>query len=199
MPKVTIKPGSIFVVPRRIQRFAYVLGAVQNPGLVTFLPNENETILSALSKAGNIIKKEATGKIKVVTSSVTHEYNISDVLSGKANVPIENGTLICVEGQEFYAYVVGAVRNPGRITLVPSMPLTIGSALSEAGGVIPEQNLGKVILVQNGKKETYDLYSITSGSADKKIENGALIYVPRASERYVYNQPNSKKQYCGKI
>ena len=186
VPEVVIKPGTVFVVPREAQRFAYVLGAVQKPGIVTFLPNENETVLSALSKAGNIVKSKATGKIKVITPSNTREYSISDVLSGKVNFPIENGTLIYVEEQEFYAYVVGAVKNPGRVTFVPGMPLTIGSALSEAGGVIPGQNLGKVILVQNGKKETYDLYSITSGSADKKIESGALIYVPRASERYVY-------------
>ncbi len=186
MPSVKIVPGSIFVIPRKIQRFAYVLGAVQKPGLVTFLPNESETILSALSKAGNIVKEKATGKIKVVTSYITHEYNVSDVLSGKVNVPIENGTLVYVEGQELYAYVVGAVRNPGRVTFSPGMPLTIGSALSEAGGVIHGQNLGKVILVQNEKKETYDLYSIASGSTDKKIESGALIYVPQASEKYVY-------------
>ena len=186
IPTVKIMPGSIFVIPRKIQRFAYVLGAVQKPGLVTFLPNENETILSALSKAGNIVKEKATGKIKIVTSSVTREYNVSDVLSGKVNVPIENGTLVYVEGQDIYAYVVGAVRNPGRVTFSPGMPLTIGSALSEAGGVIQGQNIGKVILVQNENKETYDLYSITSGSTDEKIKSGALIYVPRASEKYVY-------------
>ena len=186
MPAVKIVPGSIFVIPRKIQRFVYVLGAVQKSGLVTFLPNENETILSALSKAGGIVKEKATGKIKIVTSSFTHEYDVSDVLSGKANVPIENGTLVYVEGQELYAYVVGAVRNPGRVTFSPGMPLTIGSALSEAGGVIPGQNLGKVIWVQNEKKKTYDLYVITSGSTDEKIKSGALIYVPRASEKYVY-------------
>ncbi len=186
LPKVKIVPGSIFVIPRKIQRFAYVLGAVEKPGLVTFLPNENETVLSALSKAGGIVKEKATGKIKIVSSSFTHEYKISDVLSGKVSVPIENGTLVYVEEQEFYAYVVGAVRNPGRVSFLPGMPLTIGSALSEAGGVIPAQNLGKIILVENGEKRTYDLYSITAGSTDEKIKNGALIYVPRASERYVY-------------
>jgi polysaccharide export outer membrane protein len=74
--------------------------------------------------------------------------------------------------------VVGAVRNPGLYPIDPTM--TLSDALALAGGVAPDGNQNRVLLIRNGEKMHYTL-DRGSRLVDAHIHSGDQLYVPERS------------------
>ena len=74
--------------------------------------------------------------------------------------------------------VVGAVRNPGLYPVDPTM--TLSDALALAGGITPDGNQNRVILIRNGEKMHY-AFTRASRLADAHIRSGDQLYVPERS------------------
>ncbi|NYT79755.1 polysaccharide biosynthesis/export family protein [Alcaligenaceae bacterium] len=79
--------------------------------------------------------------------------------------------------------VAGAVKSPGRFSALEG-PLTLLDAINEAGGVLLEPHLVRVILRTGKKVETYSYQDILSGG-NHPVPPRSEIIVERARQRIV--------------
>ena len=131
---------------------AFVLGRIENPGVIKF-PGKG-TLLEALSLAGGlpVLHKDITltrcaiirGKDLVIwvdLRELLHNGNMA------LNARIKNNDVIFIpEGQDELIYVMGEVSTPGAISL--SSQMTYLDALMLAGGPTEEANMEKTFILR---------------------------------------------------
>jgi polysaccharide export outer membrane protein len=175
---------NVRVAEQRSQYYA-VIGAVEKPGL--FYINRRIQLLELLSFAGGPdIEKAGTKLILARGGSVSackadgkdkssaaqsqeyelYQFNVKDVLQGKANIWMEAGDIVSVLEADV-VYVYGSVKKPGSIKL--TRPITLRQAIAEAGGfeAASKKDKIRVIRQKQGSSEwediSYNLKDIDSG------------------------------------
>jgi polysaccharide biosynthesis/export protein VpsN len=99
-------------------------------------------------------------------------------LSGKAN----NVSILVEESNTFYVSVIGSVPRPGKIQ-IRGIP-TVLSALAEAGGGLPESDLGGSLILHNNIRTKVDLNHYLEGQGTSPqqpyLYPGDILVVPKA-------------------
>ncbi len=163
------RPEVTLVIKEYNNNKAFVLGRIENPGVVQF-PGKG-TLLEALSLAGGLPALRADAvltKCAIIRGNdlvmwvdlreLLHNGNMS------LNARIKNNDVIFIpEGQDELLYVMGEVQNPGAVKLNPQM--TYLDALMMAGGPTKEANL----------KKTYILRFDGQGRGVKEIDLSAML------------------------
>ncbi|MBF0119508.1 MAG: SLBB domain-containing protein [Desulfobacterales bacterium] len=136
---------------------AFVLGRVENPGVVKF-PG-NGTLLEALSLAGGLPVRQSEafltkcaiirGNDQIIWIDLRELLNNGNMT---LNAPIHNNDVIFIpESEDEMIYVMGEVKSPGAVKL--KSRLTYLDALMLSGGPTENANMKKTYLVRfDGKK-----------------------------------------------
>ncbi len=163
------RPEVSLVIREYNNNKAFVLGRIENPGVVRF-PGKG-TLLEALSLAGGlpVLREEAVltrcaiirGKDQVIwvdLRELLHSGNMA------LNARIRNNDVIFIpENQDELMYVMGEVFKPGAIRL--SSQMTYLDALMLAGGPTKSANLKKTFILRfDGETRTV-----------KEIDLGAML------------------------
>jgi polysaccharide biosynthesis/export protein len=162
----------------------YVLGAVQNPGVLPI--TGQETLRRMLAMAGGIGKD--AGMFVHVSRQISSEersyvINLGELANdptGKLNVAVRPGDFINVPRAGSF-FVDGYVERPNSYQLVQAFRLS--QALALAGGINPNASKEITILRRGSKGEvqtlTRDLDKVRSGEEeDVQIAENDLIVVP---------------------
>ncbi|MGB9796084.1 polysaccharide biosynthesis/export family protein [Fervidobacterium gondwanense] len=132
-----ITQGSSLYIPKREERYVYVLGFVPSAGVKTFAVEESQNLALAIAKAGGISKdnEKWIEKITVTTpDGKTQEFS-STILGMAANVILPNGAIVnVVKYEEFKIYLTGDF-STGIITFEPTEPKTLKTLLTKIGGL----------------------------------------------------------------
>ena len=98
-------------------------------------------------------------------------------------------------------YVGGEVNNPGEfITVGPN--LTISQAIARAGGVKLSADRAQIFVIRRGKNDTPEMFSVAykdiisakDATADARLANYDMVYVPRTNVYEVYTWFNQYVQ-----
>jgi len=137
---------------------AFVLGRVENPGVVNF-PGKG-TLLEALSLAGGlpVLEKEAfltkcaiiRGKHKIIWIDLRELLNNGNMA---LNARIQNNDVIFIpESDDENVYVMGEVIRPGTVRL--RLQMAFLDALMLSGGPTEDANLEKIYILRFNKNES---------------------------------------------
>ena len=170
---------------------AFVLGRVENPGVVKF-PG-NGTLLEALSLAGGLPVRQSAafltkcaiirGKEQIIWVDLRELLNNGNMA---LNAPIRNNDVIFIpESDDELVYVMGEVKVPGAIKL--KTRLTYLDALMLAGGPTEDANSVKTYLIRfdgkNGVTHQIDLKKMLSQadmSDNFMLQDNDIVYVTRS-------------------
>lgn len=170
---------------------AFVLGRVENPGVVTF-PGKG-TLLEALSMAGGYsTEAEETflTKCAIIRGKDTIIWiDLDDLLQGgnmALNARIKNNDVIFIpESQSELVYVMGEVYRPGALPLTGKLSLL--DALMKSGGPTRDAKDSKIFLIRyaaNGKGYVNEIDMralIETGDFSKNylLKDNDVLYVAR--------------------
>lgn len=136
-----ILSGSSLYIPKREERFIYVVGFVPSPGPKTFLSTEPLTLAYALAKSGGISpdNEKWIEKITITTpDGKTREYT-PDIIKSSENLLLQTGSIVnVVKYPEFKVYLTGDF-STGVIVFEPTEPKTLKTLLTKVGGLKTDQ------------------------------------------------------------
>jgi len=128
---------------------AYVLGNVNQPGIVRF--TGKGTLLEGLSLAGGVPKNDRMTRCSIIRGNDQVIWiDLQDLLSNgnmSLNTPIRNNDIIYVPERSFdMVYVMGEVKVPGALQLHDGM--SVLKAVMMAGGMMRTANAKKVFIIR---------------------------------------------------
>jgi len=136
-----ILSGSSLYIPKREERFIYVVGFVPSPGPKTFISTEPLTLAYALTKSGGISpdNEKWIEKITITTpDGKTREYK-PDIIKSSENLLLQTGSIVnVVKYPEFKVYLTGDF-STGVIVFEPTEPKTLKTLLTKVGGLKTDQ------------------------------------------------------------
>ena len=133
---VPLKPGAFLYIPKREERYVYVVGFVPEPGLKTFTSQERQTLALTLAKAGGISKDDEkwVEKILIKMPDGTVQELSTSVLVKAHEIEVPNRSIVeIVKYPEFYVYVQGAVSRKGKIDFEPNEKRTLKTLIDKVG------------------------------------------------------------------
>jgi len=137
----SLTQGTSLYIPKRDDRYVYVLGFVPSAGVKTFAVEEPQNLALAIAKAGGISKdnEKWIEKITVTTpDGKTQEFSPT-ILTMAANVILPNGAIVnVIKYEEFKIYLTGDF-STGIITFEPNEPKMLKTLLTKIGGLKTEQ------------------------------------------------------------
>ena len=137
-----LKQGSTLYIPKRDERYVYVIGYVPSTGIKTFLPTEQLTLNLALAKAGGIAKEDYKWVESIlITTPDGKVQNYDSTLLSKANeVKLTTGTVVEIRKYpEFKIYVTGDFAQQSTVTFDPDEPRTLSQLFVKIGGLKTDQ------------------------------------------------------------
>lgn len=137
----SLTAGASLYIPKREERFVYVVGFVPSAGLKTFLVTEPQTLAFALAKAGGISPDNEKWIEKIVITQPDgniKEYK-PDILKSAERITLQNGSIVnVVKYPEFKVYLSGDFAA-GIISFEPNEPKTLKTLLTKIGGLKTDQ------------------------------------------------------------
>ncbi|PWT88209.1 MAG: hypothetical protein C5B54_10985 [Acidobacteria bacterium] len=165
-----------------------LLGAVKNPGAYFII--SQRSLLQLLSEAGGLTTDAGQKCFIFRPNSPRIEVDLYELMINgdqDLNVSIYPGDVINVPPQaKTVVYVLGAVRTPGAVELITTMPVTLLAAIARAGGPAEQANQSGIQIRRKDAsgKETVikaNLKDIISGKAeDIPLMAGDVINVPES-------------------
>jgi len=188
-----LKPGATLYIPKRDERYVYVIGYVSNPGLQKFLSNEEITLSLSIVKAGGIEKntEKWIEKIVITTPDGKMQEYTKDILSKANEIKLVTGSSIEVRKYpEFKVYLTGDFNVQGQsienltsqnqIIFEPDEPKTLQQLLIKIGGLKTDQIKWVESIKLNGK--TVDLSKLS----ETKLSNNDVVEIRKYPELKVY-------------
>jgi polysaccharide export outer membrane protein len=184
----------------------FVHGEVEGPG--KYVLEREMTVVKAITEAGGITDDGRYGKIKIRRKREEGpgyddiEVNLQGIISGaKEDILIEPDDILIVERNK-NIIIQGEVVKPGTYVLEENM--TIGRALSKAGGVTEGGLYGKVKLRRVSDEGAgfqdveLDLRKILQGdkSGSMLLKHNDIIIVDRNKTILVYGEVNNIGEYA---
>lgn len=152
---------------------AYVLGAVNAPGVITL--DGSITLLEAIGKARGVRDDAALERGFVVRDRTLLPVNLASLLlrgDTSRNIYLQHGDLVYLPlGAELRVYVLGEVRQPRAVPITHGR-LTIIQAIAEAGGLLPIESDEASIKLIRGNWESPVVYTLSYATV---LEEGHRI------------------------
>ncbi|MBO8140507.1 MAG: SLBB domain-containing protein, partial [Thermosipho sp. (in: Bacteria)] len=171
-------PGTKIYIPKREEKYAYIIGFVPNPGLKTFDVDENITLNLLIAKAGGISSEQEKYIDKIIVSTPDGnetEYS-KEVLENSKEIILPIGSIVNIQKvPEFYVYIQGYVNNEGKIEFSPEEKKTLKILLAKAGLLDEEVENEGIIVINNEKK--INVKDVIFGNEDYSLKNGDIIQV----------------------
>ncbi len=180
-----LKQGSTLYIPKRDERYVYVIGYVPSTGIKTFLPTEQLTLNLALAKAGGIAKEDYKWVESIlITTPDGKVQNYDSTLLSKANeVKLTTGTVIEIRKYpEFKIYVTGDFAQQSTVTFDPDEPRTLSQLFVKIGGLKTDQM--KWIESMKINNQTVDISELSTYT----LEDKDVVEIKKYPEFYVYVQ-----------
>nr|WP_312058893.1 SLBB domain-containing protein [Fervidobacterium pennivorans] len=169
--------GAQLYIPKRMEKYAYIIGYVLAPGQKTFLSDEMMTLGMLIAKAGGI-SEDAKRYVEavVITDSKGPKTYSPDILEIANSVQIERGSIVEIRKyDEFFVYLQGAARVTGKINLEPYEEKNLKKLFLKVG-LTSEEIEREGIAVINGK-EQIDIGEVLYGNKDFPLNKGDIVQV----------------------
>lgn len=179
-----LQDGDVLLIPAT--RKVWVAGAVLRPGAVDYQPRM--TVVDAISAAGGPISLDIAdlSAVKIVSGNDVKVVNLEDAFKGgglqSQTYPLKPGDVVLVP-ERAKAYIYGAVLKPGAVRLQEGD--TVLTALSNAGGPIPDARLDEARLIRfvNGSAIVMKLdlsRALSRGDLSQApvMQPGDVLYIP---------------------
>ncbi|MGQ9730154.1 MAG: SLBB domain-containing protein [Candidatus Zipacnadales bacterium] len=178
---------TLVIAPRRA---VAIIGAVQNPG--AYPAGHGTRLTQLLATAGGVTAEAAETATVVDEQGQTTQVNLTAALTapGSESDPLAHTyRTVVVPRVERRVFVMGEVRVPGSIS-PPFLPVSLVSAIAQAGGVTERADLRNVrIYGEEGQRMTMDIRGLLRPSEDQEtgqqapdglmmISNNSVIVVP---------------------
>jgi len=143
-PQVTV------LIKQYQSKVVYLIGAVQKPGVYPLLSRQTllETIVAAGGPANNagleiiVVRKQNGGEGTSLRLSLEDLMFKADT---RIDIPLQPNDIINIPAdREVVIYVLGAVKNPGALTVKLSSVPSLLKAITKAGGFSDRANQGDV-------------------------------------------------------
>jgi len=143
-PQVTV------LIKQYQSKVVYLIGAVQKPGVYPLLSRQTllETIVAAGGPANNagleiiVVRKQNGGE------GTSLRLSLEDLMfkaDARLDIPLQPNDIINIPAdREVVIYVLGAVKNPGALTVKLSSVPSLLKAITKAGGFSDRANQGDV-------------------------------------------------------
>lgn len=193
---IALSPGdTLLFTPRDPAKAAVqIVGQVNHPGPFTVL-REGATLISMLTEAGGTTPSAVLTRVQLVRNGKTYVYNIHDTLYNiddpSGQIKIYAGDTINVPFNNTKVAVQGEVRAPSVYLIPDGEPLTLSTALAQAGGPTTEGDKKKVGIFRLGADHqrhfiAFNLETLyksrqdakTTQLADVPLQDKDIIIVP---------------------
>lgn len=170
-----------------------VIGAVEKPGMYELVGRL--TLLQMVSKAGGF-KENASDRLFVLRegqdgATANIAIDLEDLIingNQKLNIPLQPNDVINIPVDKLInVYVLGAVRNPGRMEVKMSKKITVLQAIAQAGGLADGARKSGVTIKRKDKKTgkevkmKVDLGGIMKGKKpDIELKEGDVVIIPES-------------------
>lgn len=158
-----LSENDLITVSELKTRTVFVTGQVNRPG--AFVADPSEGITQLLTRAGGPNPSAALRRVSVTRRGVpVATLDMLGAMAGGAApaVELQDGDLISVPRNEARVMVMPAVRNPGVVMIPEDRVLTIGDAISLAGGPQVGAKLKEVVIFRETPQGvTSQLVSLT--------------------------------------
>ncbi len=185
----SIQDGDIVGVSAIKKATVFISGEVKLPG--SYELSEGDSVPELIARAGGPTDDAALTRVSVSQHSGSRTSSIVDVSAAmrrgdgaKLNLPLGDGDLVVVPRSTNRFLVMPAVNKPGSYAIPEDRPLTIGDAISMAGGPRNLAKLKQIALLRqtpNGvERRILSLDRVENGRLviNEQVQNGDLIYVP---------------------
>ena len=180
-----LQPDDILFVPKRDKNVT-IGGAVVRPG--PYAIDDNETLISALAKAGDPLKEASLRKVSVVRDGKQIPIDLYPIFVEGALDPevagfrLQGGDVIRVPSTSALITVSGAVAKPGSYDLTDD--LSVVSLLAQAGNGTDKADLSNAYVNRKGVSIPLDLNVFLSGDTSQpsltgfRLKPGDTLVVP---------------------
>ncbi|MCK6462100.1 MAG: polysaccharide biosynthesis/export family protein [Planctomycetes bacterium] len=159
---------SVRVLRYRSQKFL-VLGGVEKPG--TFPVDGSTTLLEAVALAEGVRDGADLERAYVLRKERLLPVSLGDMLlrgDTRRNVVLRDGDVVFVPPEiRQEVYVLGEVRQPGRVPISPYRPLTVVAALAEAEGLDRLHAKRDEIVIFRGSWQEPRSFTLTEGDVSR--------------------------------
>lgn len=175
---IVLSPGDTLMFNQRdpAKSAVQIVGQVNHPG-PQFVMREGATLISMLTQAGGTTPSAVLTRVQLVRNGKTYVYNIHDTLYNiddpSGQIKIYAGDTINVPFNNFKVAVQGEVRSPNIYTIPDGEPLTLSTALAQAGGPTNE-----------GDKKSVGIFRIG--------KDGRRVFIPYNLEDLYKSRPDAK-------
>ncbi|MCD6551109.1 polysaccharide biosynthesis/export family protein, partial [Thermotoga sp.] len=178
---ISLKPGDTVHVQKLDEKFAYIVGAVERPGMYTFSREESLTLKNLVAKAGGLsVEKKFLEKVLITRDGETLEYD-PKVLD--ENVEIEVGDVIEIKKfEKTEVYVSGYVARPGVYEISPKEDVTLEKLLSMAGGIRGTlEEIDRITVTRDGS-----VITLSPNRMDFPVKPGDVVNVKEFIPKKAY-------------
>ncbi|SHH28495.1 SLBB domain-containing protein [Thermosipho atlanticus] len=172
-----LSPGIRIYIPKRKEKYAYIIGFVKNPGVKTFGVNEELTLNTLIAKSGGISENERKFIEKIIVSLPNgKELQYSpEVLNTKEKIYLQSGSIVkIVKYPDFYVYVLGNSKIKGKIEFTPDEVKTLKVLLAKIGLDDEVEHDGKVVI---NNDFVIDIKSVIFGNEDYNLKSGDIVQI----------------------
>lgn len=193
---IALSPGDTLLFTQRdpAKSAVQIVGQVNHPGPF-FVMRQGATLISMLTEAGGTTPSAVLTRVQLVRNGKTYQYNIHDTLYNiddpSGQIKIYAGDTINVPFNNTKIAVQGEVRNPSIYTIPDGEPLTLSTALAEAGGPTTYGDKKRIGIARLGKDNQrhfieYNLEELyksrpdpkTTRLADVPLQDKDILIVP---------------------
>lgn len=181
-----IQDGDVISVSAVKKATIFISGQVNKPG--AFELEEGDSVPQLIAKAGGQTDDAALTRVSVARrgGGETQMVDVSKALltGGKFNFPLQDGDLVVIPRSDQRVYVMPAVNKPGSYAIPEDRPLTVGEAISMAGGPRNFAKLKQVALLRQTptgvETRIMNIGKVTNDrlAVNEIVQSGDLIYVP---------------------
>lgn len=172
----TVAAGDTITVQLPATMKVTVMGEVIAPGERVW--REGTDLTRALAAAQGAGPQGTLEGVMVLRGSEVVTLNMADRLAGRPSpdFALKDGDIVVVPRNERSIYILGEVRQPGRLLLKDEEELNIVDALAKSGGLISGGSLRRVMLARRGPDGKH---KVEEFFLDRFLKDGDLTQNPR--------------------
>jgi protein involved in polysaccharide export with SLBB domain len=181
-----VRDGDLISVSAAKSPTVYLSGEVQKPGAYEL--KEGDSVPELIARAGGVTPLAILSSVSVTgRDGNSKTFNVRPaMLEGgqKLDVPLQEGDFVVVPRNKARVYVMQAVAKPGYYPVPENEPLTVGEALSMAGGPKDRAKVKEIAIFRPGpggvQRRIISITDFENGrlAINDTLQHGDVVYVP---------------------